>query len=99
MKHNPIGCPANIEFLLHCHVKYDSVFERHTSPHHVELIADWLEAGVIKRHEIFGATPCTPISYRTTLLGKAWVEALGRVPMPRCAYIDQDGTVLIEDKK
>lgn len=101
MKHNPIGCPANISFLIRCHVYYDSAFEmeRNQSPHHTELIAEWLEAGVIERHEIFGATPCTPTSYRTTPLGAAWLEALCRVPMPRLAFLDEAGRVLLEDKK
>lgn len=98
MKHNPIGSPANIKFLLHCHLNYDSVFDRFESPHHVELIADWLDAGVIKKHEIFGATPCTPISFKTTALGEAWVEALCRVPMPKLAYLDEAGRVLTEDR-
>ena len=98
MKNNPIGCPANISFLIRCHVYYDSAFEadRGAPP---ELVADWLEAGVIERHEIFGATPCTPTSYKTTALGAAWIEALCRVLMPRLAYLDEAGRVLLEDKK
>jgi hypothetical protein len=33
--------------------------------------------------------------YITTELGRAWVRALLRVPMPKQVYVDRDGEVLV----
>lgn len=89
----PIHCPAHITFLLHCHVSPDG-FEHIDAPVFQQLIPSWLKLGVIEPHEPFGATPCTPHHYRTTALGKAWVQALCNVTCPKTAFIDEQGRVL-----
>jgi len=86
-------CPAHIEFLLHCHTRFDS-FERLDAPVYQELIPVWLEAGIIEPHEPFGASIATAKTYKTTALGKAWVQALCNVPVPKAVFIDEQGRIL-----
>lgn len=81
-----LDTPNNIEVLLHCHCA--------ASPH------PRIEADAVK-DAIAGLLECGAIElengvdmYRTTPLGRAWINALVRVPIPRMAFIDCDGTVL-----
>ena len=81
-----IGCPANIEVLLWCYTRR-APLERADAPVHVECVQEFLDMGVIEKTD-------EPGVYKTTPLGVAWVMALERVPVPRKAFIDADGTIL-----
>lgn len=82
---NRIHSPANIEFLLWCHT-HVTPFPQIEMPMYAELASSFLELGVIKTEGLN--------VFETTELGKAWVEALCKVEMPRTAYVDQHGTIL-----
>lgn len=84
-KPDTIGCPANIEFLLHCHTS-PLPFQHSDAGHYIELTRAWLDQGVIAEdgNGIF----------RTTALGSAWVKALCNVEKPRLAYVDAQGNFL-----
>lgn len=81
-----IYSPNNIEVLLHCHTC--------PSPH------PRLEAGAVKDAITgflhVGAIEPDPENdcYRTTPMGKAWVQALCNVRPPRAAFVDEHGNVL-----
>jgi hypothetical protein len=83
-----LGCPSDIEVLLHCHVC--------PGPHprfHAPAVQDAL--GFLLRHgAIEPRNGVENGEYSTTELGKAWVAALCRVPKPRAVFVDADGTPL-----
>lgn len=89
----PIHSPANIRFLLDCHLSPEG-HEPNGSPHSTDLVKQWLADGVIERYEPFDATPCTLPHYRATPLGRAWVQALCNVPLPKAAFVDDQGRIL-----
>lgn len=55
-----------------------------------EITEEFLRLGVI----CFDNNNHGAIAYTTTDLGKAWVQALCNVPIPRTAFIDEQGRVL-----
>lgn len=82
-----IYSPFNIEILLHYHVSPE--------PHpRIELESvrhftdELVKLGVIVHKQ-------SPNSYITTDLGRSWVEALCNVELPRQAYVDGNGKVLL----
>lgn len=81
-----IGSPSNIEVLLHCY-RSAQIHPRAEADAVIEAIEGFLACGAIEPAEDEGG-------YRTTALGRAWVEALCRVPMPRCVYVDKEGSFL-----
>jgi hypothetical protein len=82
-----IGCPAHIEFLLWVHCNPEP-FPREDAPVYRDLIPQLIRLGVIERE--VSPKDC----WRTTPLGRAWVQALCNVPMPKAAYLDEMGRVL-----
>lgn len=81
-----IGTPNNIEVLLHCHTT--------PAPHprrHAPAVADAL--ALLRTLGAIEATADENVE-TTTALGRAWVEALCRVPLPRAAFVDERGEVL-----
>lgn len=92
MKNDIIYCPANIEFLLHCHTT-PGPFSCHDVPMFSELASKWVEEGVIERDEASEVTAFDRV-YRTTTLGKAWVKALCNTPKPKAVFVDEAGRVL-----
>lgn len=86
MKGNVIFSPNNIDVLLHFHVS-DEPHPRREAPAVQDAIAWFLDIGVIAHGE-------HPYCYRTTDLGKAWVESLCNVPIPRRAFIDEMGRII-----
>jgi hypothetical protein len=87
-----LHCPAAIEFLLHCHSSPEP-WPRMDAPVYLDLVPRLLEAGVIELDKR-GHPSVLRSSYQTTPLGKAWVEALCRVPMPRAVFVDERGEIL-----
>lgn len=82
-----LACPANIQFLLHCHVS-PTVFPNIDAPHYQSVISQFIEAGLIE-HEP-GASEDS-LRYRTTALGSAYVYALCKVPPPVSVFVDSHG--------
>ena len=82
-----IFSPSNIEILLHCHVRVEP-HPRLEAPAVRDAILAFLKIGAI------APDPECQDLYHTTPLGKAWVEALCRVPPPWIAFIDQQGKLL-----
>lgn len=80
-----ITSPYNIELLLHVHCTPAPIRD---SGCKAEALGKFQFLGAIVPDEESGS------GWRTTPLGAAWVKALCRVPCPRTAYIDTDGTVL-----
>lgn len=79
--------PCEISVLLHFYVS-PLPHERHDAPAVSAAIRWFLDVEAIRRGD-------TPNTYVTTPLGKAWVEALCRVPKPRLAYLDEQNRVLL----
>lgn len=81
-----IYSPNNIEVLLHCHTR--------PGPH-PRLDAGAVQSALAKFKQL-GAIESdgTKDGYRTTPMGKAWVQALCNVPPPQAAFVDQHGNVL-----
>ncbi len=83
--------PADVSFLLKCHV-YPEVWESEHKT--LDVVKPWLDAGIIERHEPFGASFASGQAFRTTKRGDAWVKAICGVPMPTPAFLDESGRVL-----
>lgn len=79
-----IHCPSNIEVLLHCHC-YPVPHPRLEGPAVRDAIKMFRDLGAIEER------PPLKDVYATTLLGRAWVEALCMVPPPRLVYLDEQG--------
>lgn len=80
-----IFSPARIRILLHCHTIPDPL-PNWDSPMVAGVLNEFKKSGVIEQ--------TTHNCYVTTPLGRAWVNALFRVEMPRPAFIDEQGRVL-----
>lgn len=83
--HSTIFSPARIRILLHCHTIPDPL-PNWDAPVVQETLSEFKDAGVIEQ--------TTHNCYVTTPLGKAWVNAICRVEIPRPAFIDEQGRVL-----
>jgi hypothetical protein len=79
-----IGTPNNIEVLIHCHVT-PLPHPRRNAP---------AVANALRLLRDLGAIEATEDGETTTALGRAWVEALCRVQMPRAVFVDGNGEVL-----
>jgi len=75
--------PYTIELLLHFYA-YPERHETYQSKLFVEVSAKLAEAKVVEWDDSIK-------SYRTTPLGDAWVKLLCNTPMPRLAFLDQNG--------
>lgn len=83
-----LSSPLEIEVLLHCYycpkkhprMHCDPVHDAHEKLKRLGAI-DWMGD---EDDRYLGATQ----------LGRAWVKALKRVPIPRLAYLDQAGNIL-----
>lgn len=82
-----IGTPSNIEVLLHCHTT-PLPHPRREAPAVADALALLRNLGAIEPSDIHHEVETT------TALGRAWVEALCRVPLPRMAFVDERGEVL-----
>lgn len=85
-----LKCPLNISLLLHCYVSPEPI-ENYGAPSKSEGISMLLEAGAIA---VLEGQPKEMGLYRTTPLGRAWVEALCNVPPPKQVFVDEGGRVL-----
>lgn len=88
-----IYSPARIQILLRCHVSPEPL-PNCDAPVSAETIREFLQLGVI---EPYGPIEPGPQRYRTTALGRAWVQALCNVPCPRVVYLDEQGRDLGKD--
>jgi len=80
-----IYSPSNIEVLLHCH----------TCPRpHPRLEAGAVKDAIMMFLHLGAIEPDTKNNYKTTPMGKAWVQALCNVRPPRPAFVDESGNVL-----
>ena len=86
-----IFCPAHIEFLIHCNMRPHLVFDRIDAPAFVELARQWTELGVIRK-----ATDVPHWDRRRfiTPLGRAWLQAIENVQLPRAVFLDEQGREL-----
>lgn len=80
-----LGSPNTIEVLLHCHVSPEA-HPRAGAPAVDDALSLLFSSGAI---EYAGSKV-----WKTTRLGAAWVRALGKVPVPTTAFIDEQGRVL-----
>ena len=82
-----IGAPCNIELLLWCHTRAEP-HPRADAPANSEALQRFIGMGAVEpQPDEFGV-------FRTTALGKAWVEALCRVEPPRQVFVDHAGRIL-----
>jgi len=81
-----IYSPNNIEVLLHCHTR-PQPHPRLDAGAVRDAIGEFLRLGAIEPDE---EANC----WRTTPLGKAWVQALCNVPPPRTAFVDEHGNLI-----
>ncbi len=79
-----IYSPFRIGILLHCHTNPAAFDLDHDAV--FETLKEFEEMGVIKE--------ASHGYYNTTPLGKAWVNALCNVKVPKYAFIDEQGRVL-----
>lgn len=84
-----IHSPAHVEFLIHCHCSVGP-FERWDVPMFLELAKAWVDMEII---ELSTNTEAEPI-YKTTPLGRAWVNAICNTPLPKSVFVDEMGRVL-----
>lgn len=80
-----IFSPNNIEVLLHFHTS-STPHPRREAGAVADAITQFLHWGAIENVE--------RDIFRTTPLGKAWVQALCNVPIPRRAFVDETNVVL-----
>jgi hypothetical protein len=83
-----IFSPANIEILLHCHVSPEPI-PNLEAPAIAETVRDFISIGAIEPNRQEGDE--SPRRYKTTALGRAWVQALCSVPPPAVVFLDQTG--------
>lgn len=85
-----------MNFLIHCRVSPDCEVDNFDAPVIKELIADWLEAGVIERHEPFGASVTYDRNryFKTTALGTAWLNDALNTKMPTMAFVNARGEII-----
>ncbi len=87
-----LRCPAAISFLLHCHTS--------SEPYEPQSMvssesADMLVAcGAIEFDAERSAQAGCVGAYRTTPLGRAWVELLCTTPAPQTAFVDAHGNLI-----
>ena len=85
--------PGEVEVLLWCH------YSPHVHPRFAvewtrDVLARFESLGVIEKAEPHHTNETPGTRYVTTALGKAWVEAICRTPMPRQVFVDSHGEIL-----
>lgn len=82
-----IGCPSDIEVLLHFHCVLEP-HPRADAPAVMGAVGKFVRMGCLR------ADATNPSGYQTTVRGKAWVRALCNVPAPRAVWVDDHCRVL-----
>lgn len=77
--------PNEIDVLMHCYTS-PMIHERFEAPAVQEAIGMLLALGAVEKDSNRGDD-----QYRTTNLGRAWVEAICNVPVPTAVFLDKDG--------
>jgi hypothetical protein len=83
--------PLQIKILLHHHCT-PAPFEPRTQVYW-DAVNQFKADGVLKGDE--ERDEGTDLSFCTTNLGSAWVSAICNTPMPRIAYLDQNGKEIV----
>ena len=86
--------PLDIDILLWCRTRCEPHPQRESMAGSATLRA-FLDMGVIELDkELSKDADDSHRVYKTTSLGKAWVEALCNVPQPELCFIDRNGRLL-----
>lgn len=85
-----IFSPNNIEVLLHCHTSPRPHPRINDAQAVMDAVDMFLKLGAI---EIDRDAEDSNV-YKTTPMGKAWVNALCNTPPPTLAYVDENGKIL-----
>lgn len=86
---NNDNSPFSIELLIWYHCRCEQ-HPKHDIPLVIEETKRFLVLGAIR----FSEREDPPNLYETTPLGAAWVKAICRTPLPKTAFIDEQGNVL-----
>ena len=84
--HNTIFSPARIKILLEIYL--DDSVEYKGTPIRTETIGDFLE------HEIIDFKKGSIDTYELTLKGRAWIQSICDVEMPKVAFTDKAGELI-----
>lgn len=82
-----IYSPLRVRLLLHCFVSSHLPIPNIEQPAQSEDVQDLVRLSAIAR-------TTDAACYETTKLGRAWVEAICNVKVPRVAYLDEMGREL-----
>ena len=87
-----IMSPMMMQLLLHVHTTPEPFPYPHTKTLR-NMTHQLVVAGAIEADK--ATNDCPTSGYRTTPLGMAWIKVILRTPVPKVAYLDAKGDVVI----
>lgn len=87
-----IYCPFNVDILMWYHSRCEP-HPRIDIPAVISFTNELLRLGIIEPCKMATDVDGTNI-YQTTPIGSAWVKAICNVPMPKTAFVDEQGRVI-----